>query len=99
VNRCTIEGCRRRHWARGWCREHYNRWYRAGDPLAPPKQPRPAPATARIRAGESSWAPTPLAALPTYPRHVGAALHALAESNPSPAEYEAEKARILGGQT
>lgn len=94
MKRCTVEGCDRKHWARGMCRAHYGRWWRTGRADGEAR----APGAARVRAGESSRAPTPLAALPTYPRHVGAALHALAESNPSPAEYEAEKARILGGQ-
>jgi hypothetical protein len=29
---CTIDDCRRKHYARGWCAKHYDRWYRAGDP-------------------------------------------------------------------
>lgn len=31
---CSIEGCNRQHLARGWCRAHYLRWFRHGDPLA-----------------------------------------------------------------
>jgi hypothetical protein len=31
---CTIEGCDKRHVARGWCRRHYNQWYKHGDPTA-----------------------------------------------------------------
>jgi hypothetical protein len=31
--RCTIDGCRRRHHARGWCSSHYQRWKAYGDPL------------------------------------------------------------------
>lgn len=30
---CTIEGCHREHEALGWCRLHYDRYYRHGDPL------------------------------------------------------------------
>lgn len=30
---CTIEGCEKRHVARGWCDTHYCRWKRTGDPL------------------------------------------------------------------
>lgn len=30
---CSIEGCARAKLARGWCRAHYNRWKRHGDPL------------------------------------------------------------------
>ncbi len=30
---CLIEGCNAPILARGWCRRHYNRWARHGDPL------------------------------------------------------------------
>lgn len=30
---CTIKGCARKHYARGWCRIHHDRWLRQGDPL------------------------------------------------------------------
>lgn len=55
------------------------------------------PRTARVVGGTAWWVPMPLTVLPTHPRHVGRALFELAESNPSPERYEAEKARILGG--
>jgi hypothetical protein len=29
---CSIEGCERKHFARGWCRAHYERWWRTGEP-------------------------------------------------------------------
>ena len=29
---CTIEGCDRWAWARGWCHAHYHRWKKYGDP-------------------------------------------------------------------
>ena len=35
---------------------------------------------------------------PTYSLHQRRALHALAESRPTPARYYAERARILGGE-
>lgn len=30
---CSIRGCGQPHVARGWCRSHYGRWARWGDPL------------------------------------------------------------------
>lgn len=37
---CSIEGCDKRHEARGWCESHYQRWKKHGDPLGggPPKK-------------------------------------------------------------
>jgi hypothetical protein len=29
---CSIEGCGRKHMARGWCSTHYERWRRTGSP-------------------------------------------------------------------
>lgn len=31
---CTIDGCGKAHEGRGYCKEHYQQWYRYGDPLA-----------------------------------------------------------------
>lgn len=30
---CAIPGCGKPHRARGWCKAHYSKWYRHGDPL------------------------------------------------------------------
>lgn len=30
---CSIEGCDRRHMAKGWCNIHYKRWWKWGDPM------------------------------------------------------------------
>ena len=40
---CVIDGCSKPLNARGWCKGHYYRWSRYGDPLgsAPPRPPRP----------------------------------------------------------
>ena len=32
VKTCSIQGCSRPHSGRGWCRVHYQRWRRHGDP-------------------------------------------------------------------
>lgn len=32
-NTCSISGCRKVHYGRGWCAAHYMRWRRHGDPL------------------------------------------------------------------
>lgn len=44
---CSIQDCARDAAARGWCRMHYKRWARLGDPLAggPPKVARDATCT------------------------------------------------------
>lgn len=31
---CSIAGCDSKYYGRGWCRKHWRRWYRHGDPLA-----------------------------------------------------------------
>ena len=31
---CSIDGCEGSHEARGYCKEHYQQWYRYGDPMA-----------------------------------------------------------------
>ena len=36
---CTIEGCRRKHYGRGWCSMHYHRWRNHGNPLKTIKTP------------------------------------------------------------
>lgn len=38
MRRCTISGCGAPAKARGWCQDHYNRWYRYGDPLREPPE-------------------------------------------------------------
>lgn len=38
---CKIDGCASRVEARGWCKKHYTRWWRHGDPFgAAPTRPR-----------------------------------------------------------
>jgi hypothetical protein len=31
---CDIEGCERKHYARGWCSPHYHQWRRTDDPIS-----------------------------------------------------------------
>lgn len=69
---------------------------------AKPPHPRPLGRRIRLTSGPKD---TPgidsrqsnLMFLPYRPRRVTDALHRLAESNPTPAEYEMERARILEG--
>ena len=35
--KCSIENCDRAMSARGWCKMHYQRWYKNGDPMNPGK--------------------------------------------------------------
>ena len=42
---CTIPGCKRPSWSRGWCNTHYTRWRRTGDPLG----------SSRVPVSERSW--------------------------------------------
>ncbi len=37
---CSLDGCGRPHYGRGWCYLHYSRWYHYGDPAAAVKRPR-----------------------------------------------------------
>lgn len=30
---CDVEDCTSKHWARGWCAKHYQRWKKTGDPM------------------------------------------------------------------
>ena len=31
---CSVDGCGKRHYARGWCQPHWKRWNKHGDPEA-----------------------------------------------------------------
>lgn len=34
---CVVPGCTKPKMGRGYCRPHYMRWYKTGDPIPPPK--------------------------------------------------------------
>ena len=36
MRRCSIPGCQRQHMGYGWCRNHYQRWARTGNPGSTP---------------------------------------------------------------
>ena len=35
---CSVAGCGKPAFCRGWCSKHYTAWYRYGDPTAPRRQ-------------------------------------------------------------
>ena len=35
---CSIEGCDRKHYGRGWCQPHHKKWRKYGDPIASPSR-------------------------------------------------------------
>jgi len=39
---CSITDCLSSHFGKGWCRKHYERWHRHGDPLALLREGSPA---------------------------------------------------------
>lgn len=49
---CKVEGCKEKVSARGWCKHHYQSWYRYGDPLKA-KYGHAGEANGRYRDGQS----------------------------------------------
>jgi len=47
---CSVSGCDRKVWARGWCRLHYERWREHGDPIATKTRVRKVPARCTVDA-------------------------------------------------
>lgn len=53
---CSIDGCDGAVVGRGWCRKHYNRWFRHGDPLVCHKRGKKAPERVVIcRSWQCPW--------------------------------------------
>ena len=78
---CSVRDCHRPHHARGLCHAHYMREW----------------SQRRAGTGYTSTALPGPTVLPRHPKRIRDALHALAESNPTSAEYERRKAEILKG--
>ncbi|GEM_PF-4306667 len=38
---CQVDGCDRKHYARGWCQKHYVNWHATGNPLGNGNRPGP----------------------------------------------------------
>lgn len=51
---CSIDACSNRHHANGWCRTHYGRWKRHGNPLADVREQDPSAKQAWIEAASVS---------------------------------------------
>ena len=52
---CSLPGCDRKVFARGWCGSHYKRWYRYGDPLAEVNRRAPDGASLETRLCYVGW--------------------------------------------
>lgn len=52
---CSLEGCGKPHYGRGWCMGHWSNWRRTGNPVAFARKP---PAAEPDLPGES-WLPVP----------------------------------------
>lgn len=49
---CSIDGCDNDHYGRGWCRKHWKRWRRHGDPHAGASSLYPTPEEAFVHRSE-----------------------------------------------
>jgi len=38
---CSVDGCGKPHYGRGWCKAHHQRWRRTGDPVGSLRAPQP----------------------------------------------------------
>jgi len=98
--RCTTPDCDRKHYAKGLCKRHYMRDWRSEQPPKPrkPKKPRCPQTLLGGYSDDRENVPrggSTLTLFPARPKRITDALHALAESRPTPSEYERRKAQIL----
>jgi len=49
---CKIDGCDRKHEARGWCQKHYFNWYATGNPLGNGNRTGPTPSLTAAQVAE-----------------------------------------------
>lgn len=52
---CTVELCVKLAYLRGWCRAHYSRWWRTGDPVARPTSGSRAGFLAHVDQADDCW--------------------------------------------
>lgn len=75
---CSIIQCHKRHFARGWCQNHYEMWRRWGDPYRTPPTPTERFWAKFVRLDSGCWqwtgamTPQGYGHLRTGGRHVGA---------------------------
>ena len=105
---CATPGCDQPHYAKGRCKRHYMRDYmrdwRSEQPPKPrkPRKPRLPQTLLGGYSDDRENVPrggSTMLHFPSRPKRITDALHALAESNPTPTEYERKKALILRGET
>ena len=54
-SKCSIEGCDKPHMAGGWCKMHWTRWRRHGDPFVNLQGNTPESFWAKTRTSAACW--------------------------------------------